>query len=81
MLIARFEFRDGNASLEHHYRVPEAMMLGELVGRAMDHLAGMTDGAALTSIRLRPQFWSARDLQPHIDDAMTLGQDEGVEVA
>lgn len=77
MLIVHFDFRDGPASLQQSYRVPESMTLGELVGRAMDQLAGMTDGAALVKIMVRPQFWSARDLQPHIDDAMTLGQGEG----
>lgn len=79
MLIVHFDFRDGPASLQQSYRAPESMTLGELVGRAMDILAGMADGAEITKIALRPQFWQSRHLQPHIDDAMTLGQGEGQE--
>lgn len=79
MLIAHIEFRDANATLYQSYRVPESMTLGELVGRAMDILAGMADGAEITKIALRPQFWQSRHLQPHIDDAMTLALTEGQE--
>ena len=68
VLIARFVFREGPAPLEQDVRVPASVPVGDLLGRGLDQLQGMSDGAELVLIQLRPQFWKARSLATHIDD-------------